>query len=359
MLSSVELDALIDSVTANESKFAIVRPYDSEGAWLWSQWSGSLLQLTWKKMILLAAVAAVNCVAVGTALHATWPLFAMPGPMLNGQLASEPLVARLESLSTVWEYQLTLCTFVVTFFLNQAWTFRSRLYETLRTVQGCSQDVCLLASVHAQRDSSSSQGSRYTATSETLIADLGRYVRLAHVFFWSSRSGTTAYIVSQNQAERRTDQVARYGDLLSPAGLNRLVERGELSQHELDTLRGTALAESEYCYALLEWIGLQLVEAHEAGLLRGGAGFEMKMLEKLTSLRGAYFAIGDALDFRMSLAYVQFVQTLTDVLVFLAPFALYPKVGAWSIPLSALLTYFYCGLLELSKSFFDSTLARE
>jgi len=28
-------------------------------------------------------------------------------------------------------------------------------------------------------------------------------------------------------------------------------------------------------------------------------------------------------------------------------------VGAWSIPLAALITYFYCGLLELSKSFFD------
>ena len=50
---------------------------------------------------------------------------------------------------------------------------------------------------------------------------------------------------------------------------------------------------------------------------------------------------------------MQFVQTLVDILVFLAPFALYPKVGAWSVPLAALLAYFYCGLLELSKSFFD------
>ena len=47
------------------------------------------------------------------------------------------------------------------------------------------------------------------------------------------------------------------------------------------------------------------------------------------------------------------MQTLVDILVFFAPFALYPKVGAWSIPLAALITYFYCGLLELSKSFFD------
>tara|TARA_B100000787_G_C16132503_1_gene268065 strand:- start:191 stop:835 length:645 start_codon:yes stop_codon:yes gene_type:complete len=146
--------------------------------------------------------------------------------------------------------------------------------------------------------------------------------------------------------------VARLGPLVSTEGLAALVQRGELTAHELETLRATGLAESEYCYVLLEWIGLRLIEADEAGLIRGNSGQYM-MLSKLATLRGSYFAIGDALDFRMSLAYVQFVQTLVDILVFVAPFALYPKVGAWSIPLAALITYFYCGLLELSKSFFD------
>ena len=47
--------------------------------------------------------------------------------------------------------------------------------------------------------------------------------------------------------------------------------------------------------------------------------------------------------FLLACSYVQFVQTLVDILVFLAPFALYPKVGAWSVPLAALLAYFYCG----------------
>ena len=37
----------------------------------------------------------------------------------------------------------------------------------------------------------------------------------------------------------------------------------------------------------------------------------------------------------------------------LAPFALWPKVGAVDIVLSAGLTFFYQGLLELSKSFLD------
>ena len=119
-LSSDELDQLIDDVTKNKASSLIVRPYDPEGAWLWAQWSGSLLQLTRWKVLGLAALAGVNCVLVNNALQADWPLFAMPGPSFDAMIATEPLVARLESLSAVWEYELTLCTFVVTFFLNQA-----------------------------------------------------------------------------------------------------------------------------------------------------------------------------------------------------------------------------------------------
>jgi hypothetical protein len=120
-LSTEELDTLIDDVTKVKASKLIIRPYDPEGAWLWTQWSGSLLQLTRWKVLGLAALAGANCAVVNNALQADWPLFAMPGPSLDAMIASEPLVARLESLSTVWEYQLTLCTFVVTFFLNQAW----------------------------------------------------------------------------------------------------------------------------------------------------------------------------------------------------------------------------------------------
>eukprot|EP00961_Rhodomonas_salina_P119509 1608299-Rhodomonas_salina.1 len=55
----------------------------------------------------------------------------------------------------------------------------------------------------------------------------------------------------------------------------------------------------------------------------------------------------------MPLAYVQFVQVLVDSLVLLTPLALYPELGSLSIPLTGLLTLFYKGLLELSKSFLD------
>ena len=55
----------------------------------------------------------------------------------------------------------------------------------------------------------------------------------------------------------------------------------------------------------------------------------------------------------MPLAYVQLVQVLVDSLVFLAPFALYSELGALAAVLTGLLTLFFKGLLELSKSFLD------
>ena len=228
-LSTEELDRLIDDVTKPKASTLIIRPYDPEGAWLWTQWSGSLLQLTRWKVLGLAALAGANCAVVNNALQADWPLFAMPGPSLDAMIASEPLVARLESLSTVWEYELTLCTFVVTFFLNQAWQFRSSLYETLRTIQGCCQDICLLASLHVQREPQEEEGagataegaltlrgSGYTPAAEALLEDIGRYTRVAHVLFWSARGAAAPdYIVSQSSRDRRVDQVARFGPLVS------------------------------------------------------------------------------------------------------------------------------------------------
>lgn len=55
----------------------------------------------------------------------------------------------------------------------------------------------------------------------------------------------------------------------------------------------------------------------------------------------------------MPLAYVHLVQVLLDTLVVLAPFALYSRLGVFTIPLVGILTTFYRGFLVLSKSFLD------
>ena len=83
-------------------------------------------------------------------------------------------------------------------------------------------------------------------------------------------------------------------------------------------------------------------------------GLGENILRQITSLRAEYFSIGDYTAGRMSLAYVQLVQVLVDSLVLLATISLYTTVGgALNIPLVGLLTLFFKGLLELSKSFLD------
>ena len=57
--------------------------------------------------------------------------------------------------------------------------------------------------------------------------------------------------------------------------------------------------------------------------------------------------------FRHLATDVQLVQVIIDSLVVLSPFALYPELGSLSIPATGLLTLFFKGLLELSKSFLD------
>jgi len=145
--------------------------------------------------------------------------------------------------------------------------------------------------------------------------------------------------------------------LASPGGLQELVKIGALTAEEVNALQGSGLDSSQYPYILLEWVGIHVLNGLEAGLLgrRGipNSGFEGTLLNKLSALRGEYFSIGDSFDGRMPLAYVQMVQVLVDTLVFLAPFSIYSEMGSLSIPLTGLLTLFYKGLLELSKSFLD------
>jgi len=76
-------------------------------------------------------------------------------------------------------------------------------------------------------------------------------------------------------------------------------------------------------------------------------------MHKTCELRAALMSIPDELAARMPLSYVHFTHFLVDSLLLLAPFALYPKTGAFSIFLTGVMTLFYRGLLELSKSFLD------
>jgi len=298
---------------------------------------------------------------------AAWPLLAVPPP-------EEELIQALNGINTLWEYQLTLSTFILTFFTQQAYAYWRGVYFTTRAIQGRINDACMIVVMGAERsDSCTVDGCEdsvtgYSAEADAVVRRCTRLLRLSHTFFWAATPTCSNGLGDGGQKDddandelvSRSDRL-EYGNsrdaigplLLSPMGLERLVAAGEMTSDEVASLLAAGLPPSQYAYVLLEWSGMYATRAMQAGTLIGGAGYEKSLLEQFTRLRAEYFNIGDMTAGRMPLAYVQLVQVLIDSLVALAPLALYPEAGSLSIPLAGLLTLFFKGLLELSKSFLD------
>jgi hypothetical protein len=191
-----------------------------------------------------------------------------------------------------------------------------------------------------------------------------RLIRLSHTFFWAATptgsNGISDLGYSTDEEGKTLDIPADQWEentigpmLLSEEGLEKLVQAGELRPSEKTALLGSALPPSQYTYILLEWVGLHAMNGFKSGALSGDYGLEENLLRQICALRAEYFNIGDYAAGRMPVAYVHLLQVLIDSLVILSPFALYPQVGSLSIILTGLLTVFFKGLLELSKSFLD------
>eukprot|EP00558_Chaetoceros_sp_UNC1202_P007107 CAMPEP_0197245902 /NCGR_PEP_ID=MMETSP1429-20130617/10542_1 /TAXON_ID=49237 /ORGANISM="Chaetoceros sp., Strain UNC1202" /LENGTH=367 /DNA_ID=CAMNT_0042706479 /DNA_START=113 /DNA_END=1216 /DNA_ORIENTATION=- len=287
---------------------------------------------------------------------ASWAFLAVPPE-------SDPLIQQLVGMKSLWEYQLTLCTFILAFFTSQAYTHWRSVYFTTRAIQGRINDVCMLITMSAKR-SEDEKGtiSGFSDDAADLVTTCTRLLRLSHTFFWASTPTCSNGIgdggVGDGDDKSDLHKSLRKGDaigpiLLSREGLRYLEKSNELTHTEVVALLQCGLPPSQYAFVLVEWVGLYAMEGLRDGTLVGGNGVEENILRRLTDVRAEYFSIGDFAAGRMPLAYVQLVQILVDSLVWLSPFSLYSGLGSLSIPLGGLLTLFFKGLLELSKSFLD------
>lgn len=349
----------------------IICEYNPKGRWLWRKWNGTVLKATWRSVVSAMLVSfALDFVARNyhLPLPLSWDIVAIPGE-------TTPFIKRLAAITNVWEYQLTLSTFILTFFLSQAFSYWQKVYNTTRMIQGRINDFCMLLSMGAERGvdvddsakkprsnaSTVEKGSRgFSKRAEELVTNCFRYARLSHTFFWAqtatSSNGLTdceEYLKDASDCSIPIDDEHIGPLLLSPYGLKALERTGQLSREEREGLMGSGLPPSQYCWVLLVWVGVHVMEGLKNGSLRGGAGFEENIYRQLATLRACMFDIDDFRAGRMPLAYVQLVQVLVDSLIVIAPFALYPKAGILSIPLVGLLALFFRGLLALSKSFLD------
>lgn len=327
-----------------------------------------MLQATWGTVVFVMLVGlTLDFIARGYSLSnykLSWDI------MVALPTATDHPVLRLLAIGKMWEYQLTLSTFILTFFLSQSFSYWQKVYNKTRMIQGRINDFCMLLTMGAERGidnidnktkkprsntSTAAKGSQgFSERGEEFVRLCTRYIRLSHTFFWAQTA------TSSNGLNDSEDFCALPSDdnhigplLLSKYGLKALVENGQLTQEERAGLIGSDLPPSQYAYVLLVWVGIHVMEGLNNGTLRGGPGFEENILRQLATLRGCLFDLDDFRAGRMPLAYVQFVQILIDSLVIISPFGLYRSVGILSVPLVGLLALFFQGLLNLSKSFLD------
>jgi len=330
------LDEMVDRATKMSNPPRFIPRFQPQSSWLWRQWNGTVLQQTWRPagvMMIVSALLILYMEPVRREGAHKWTLLEVPH---EDDLAIRPL----RGFTTMWGYLLTMCTFVNSFFLSQAYGFWLATKGNVRKVQGRLNDLGMLLACHAQRDGPTGL---YTPASRELLEDVARYVRLYHMLFWAGQVRPA-----------RGDSGVSFSVLRTERGLAALLERNALTKVEHDLLvDNAALSETQRCHAVLEWIVARFVHALRAGQLVGGVGLETRFLEEACKLRATCASIADDAAARMPLSYVHLVQLLVDVLVALAPFALYPKLGVLTVALCPILVIFYRGFLQLSKSFLD------
>lgn len=304
----------------------IIAQFKTDGIWLWRQWKGTVLETTWKPALLNMAMGVALTFFVrrsAGALGVTWPLGAVPPSDLFW-------IQRLSSLGVMWGYQLTLATFILTFFLGQAYSFWRSQFSLARAIQGRLQQIALLFATHAARDGKGA----YTPPAQKVLAAVARNIKLLQICFWAG-------------------QDVNYAPLLAPEGLRKLEGKGVLSASEASVLLDGPSPPKLRHDVVLEWLIVRANAAQHSGAVIHSHAFDHEMIHQATRLHGTCGGIMDNKEDRMPLTYVHIVQLLVDSLLFVTPAALYPKLGIFSVPMAGLFTVFYRGLLVIGKDLLD------
>ena len=389
-----QIDLAINDVAGTKTLYEgdIIPQYQPDRLWLWQQMDGTVIPLSfqitivnilWCSLFVLYAQTAAGDLKVD--IHSLFPAmdhhsvtasFGMGSILSGDELSSSSSpslslpIPRLDLIHEIWDFQTTLTTFVLTFFVNQAYGFWKETYQIARDIQNRLEDFNLLVSTCVKREDhmlleswgginrngdqsqlygddanrnkdsvdDEDQEPRKTwilpPESQRLLDEIGRYSRLYHIFVWSSLA-------------------KRFELLTTSAGLERMQSRGIMTAKELDILLTSELPRNQLHYIPLEWMMIKARQAMTKGVLDGDNATKGQLLAQTRLLRQNQSLLESKLAGRMPLAYVHLVQILVDTYVLIAPLALYESLGGYSVFAVAILTFFYTGLLSLAKVFLD------
>ena len=311
------------ALSSNYSSSIIIK-YKPDRAWLWSRWHGTVLQSSLPKVALNTGITLLVGIALRQACGSTWSVGMVPD-------AECVIIARLKAVDKLFHYLQSFVTFILTFFLGKSFDLWREMYKVGRGIQGKMSDIGILLATHAKRHS---QTGPLTDDAKAFLSTVARRLRLFHILTWASQS--------------RQFQV-----LLTNRGMTQLMQRGFLSNSELDALLQLPLPPTQRQNAVLEWIILDCNQARRSGVIDDTGAYFKMLLQKICELRGTASSISDLVDGRMPLAYAHLVQLLVDSFLFAAPMALFSELGMWAVLCVAFMTLFYAGLLDLAKIFLD------
>ena len=142
------VDRAVESYTgvARQSIISVFDP--NQRFWLVRRWRSTVLQAMWPHLALNTLCTLSFMVWVcrrSGASGVAWPIFMPPDP-------TAPLMVRLAPLYIMWTHHATLTTFVLTFFIAEAFTYWKRALCHGRVVQRCLLDIMLLVTTHATRE---------------------------------------------------------------------------------------------------------------------------------------------------------------------------------------------------------------
>lgn len=322
-----EIDKVINTISAPQTLYGgnVIQAYRSERFWLWQQYAGTIFKINIETTLIAMVGSALFVFFAKTSTHESflWEsgYHAPADASLNENLAA---------VHNIWNIQQTLTTLVLTFFVNQSFSFWRSVYHSVREVQGSLSyfNLLLATNVIRRKDGSLSQDGI------DFLDDVGQCTRLFHVLFWASRA-------------------KRFSVLLSEEGLQRMESRGLMSPKQLDILLSLDLPLEQLFSAPLEWMIMRCNQAVDEGILPSDNATKSAILRTYIDLRNAFASIINLTAGRMPLSYVQFVQILVDTTILVAPFALYVDIGEYSVIAVGLVATFYSGLNRLAKIFLD------
>ncbi len=228
-----EIDHVIDKVSGVNKRYKgnIILPYKPSRGWLWRRWRGTILQQSWRAAVANMLLSSCFVVIIRTTCGPTWAPGQIPDP-------NSPVISRLLPLAQFWGYLMTLATFILTFFLSEAYSLWRNMYVATRKIQGRLNDTGLMLASTVERDDKG----KFTERGIVLLDDIGHYIRLFHLFYWAHIS-------------------KKFKVLSTSRGMSRMLSRGIMSRHEYNTLTSLSSSHGGYHNACLSWVVVRCLGA--------------------------------------------------------------------------------------------------